>query len=69
MEQLYILLIALPSEVPWTDWEIPWAGIGALLAGTGSLLTGIAALRASQRRGSKDETEKTDSRDSSSDKS
>ena len=68
MELLFSVL-ALPNEFPWTDWEIPWAGIGALLAGTGSLLTGIAALKASQRRGTKDEAEKTDTRNSSSDKS
>lgn len=64
MEQLFsVLALSLPN------WDIPWAGIGALLAGTGSLLTGIAALKASQRRGTNDEAEKTDTRSSSSDKS
>lgn len=64
MEQLFnVLAVSLP------DWNIPWAGIGALLAGTGSLLTGIAALKASQRQGTKDETEKTDTRSTSSGKS
>lgn len=62
------LLNALAIE--WTQREIPWAGIAALLAGTGSFLTGVAALKAAQRRGRKDEveTEETDARDSPSDK-
>lgn len=65
MEQLINLALALP------DWEIPWAGIAAVLAGTGSLLTGIAALKVAKRQGASDEvkTEKTDTRNSSSDQS
>lgn len=62
MEQLFSDLV---SQLP--DWTIPWAGIAAALAGTGSLLTGIAALKAAQRRGTKDEveTKKADTRNSS----
>lgn len=51
--------------VEWTQREIPWAGIAAALAGTGSLLTGIAALKSAQKRGAKDENEKTVPTDSS----
>lgn len=55
--------------IEWTQRQIPWAGIAAVLAGIGSFLTGFAALKAAQKRGTKDEveTKKTDSPGSSSD--
>lgn len=58
----------LEIAVEWPDWTIPWAGIGAFLMGTGSLLTGFAALKNAQRRGEKDEAEKTESTNSVTDK-